>query len=516
MRTLNKIDAGGRRFRQDERGVVMIWYALMLTAIIALIGLAINAVAFMNLNSSQQEVADAAALAGANKLDGSSGARSRATTAATSSLGNSVSWSNDGASGASPIATVKFYDTLAALKAGTPESTSDQTAGFIKVTTENRSYIPDFLRVVTTRSGTSRASAAASSQYLTCAPLQSFMCNPYEPVTGSTGDASSFMASGKVKIGDQFVLTQGSGSDPGNWGLIQPPGTSGNAETTHSPYWSAQGTSSCVVSLPGQNLRTTAPGNTAKNAVAGMNVRFDRMTSVAGVDLTSSPIAISGFNVAAGTEAGTSCSRNVSATPTGFTQTNVCTDGKSKDKLDNCTGVIDQSANLANYKALCGASSPTGSCPFPRDNKFTKLGSSTGWGSILKGDGVDPDALAAYWTNQHGSTATPTPATRWAAYQAEVKGEAFRVSPLEAPTPQCKMGQSASATAERRLINVGIVDCRYWNLSGRSTLPTLTLSLKMFMTEPATTDGEIYAELVEVSEANQSGGPVKHIVKLVQ
>lgn len=519
MWKLKIIKANARRLHDDEGGVTFIWFALLFTVIIALIGLALDVVAAMNLHSSQQEVADAAALAGARELDGTTGALTRARTAATTSLANTVSWSNDGSSSGSlcsgtpcPIDTVNFYMTLADLKSGTV-TTSDKAA-YIKVTTKRRSVIANFIRLVSRQSSvTATASAAANSRFVTCAPLQSYMCNPYE-TSGSKGDAATFLASGSVNIGDQFVLLQGSGSNPGNWGLIQPPGTSGNSRAVHSPFWSTQGTSSCTAYAPGQYVLQTAPGNSARAAVEGMNVRFDRMTNISGVDLTSAPIVISGYKVNGGTS-GTSCSRTTSTWPSNSAppQTNLCTEAAPSAKLTRCT--TDTPGDYNNYIAKCNTSS--GSCPLPRDRRFTQLGTSTGWGSMLKGTGAIGADLDAYWNNHHNGTRPSSLNTRYKIYEKEVDGTyPFKTPEREPAAPVCTSGLPAATTVDRRLINVAIVDCNYWGLSGRSDLPTTTVTLKMFMTEPATSEGEIYAELVGLSKANESGGPVHQIVTLVQ
>ena len=67
---------------RDTRGAVLLWVSVLLLIIFGFIGLAIDGARLLNLNSNLQEIADAAALAGAKELDGSSDAITRARNAA--------------------------------------------------------------------------------------------------------------------------------------------------------------------------------------------------------------------------------------------------------------------------------------------------------------------------------------------------------------------------------------------------------------------------------------------------
>ena len=64
----------------DEGGAVLIWVSAMIFVIFAFVGLAIDGARYLNLNSNLQEIADAAALAGAKELNGAADAIERART----------------------------------------------------------------------------------------------------------------------------------------------------------------------------------------------------------------------------------------------------------------------------------------------------------------------------------------------------------------------------------------------------------------------------------------------------
>jgi hypothetical protein len=367
------------------------------------------------------------------------------------------------------------------------------------------------------------ARARAVSQFVVCAPVQSFMCNPYESQnTTSTGDGSSFLGGSGAKVGDMFKLVDGAGA-PGDWGLIQPPGTNGNPNKNQPPWWSKSGADSCAATNPGEYKLTTSPGNTAKFAVPGQNVRFDSPVTDNGVVLTSAPIVIAGYKVSGNTSNFTCSHTSTTATPRGpapnkytFSQTNAC------GSTTECTTA--QTAQSTAYLNYCNDPGIIGSCPLPRDRVFSQLGKSTGWGSALKGGGVNINDLKAYWKNHHPGTLPANITTRYQLYQQEVKdiGNASGVARFttaseanEPSTPQCTKSKPAGGV-ERRLVNVAIVDCEYWGVKGRKELPNITLTARFFLTEPAASDGSVFGELVDVMQANVDGGPVHHLVRLVR
>src|SRR5262249_7840052 len=71
-----------------------------------------------------------------------------------------------------------------------------------------------------------------------------------------------------------------------------------------------------------------------------------------------------------------------------------------------------------------------------------------------------------------------------------------------------------TAKLSRRILNVGVVDCTYWGITGNKPLPTSTLIAQFFMTEPAGTgtstassNGMIRAEYVGCFTNNPTSDP---------
>src|SRR5688572_18676306 len=79
---------------RDECGSIIIKFTIMLPVIMGIIGLGLDGSRFLMLNNESQDLADAAALAGAKELDGAVDAITRADNAARTMLNNTPRWSN--------------------------------------------------------------------------------------------------------------------------------------------------------------------------------------------------------------------------------------------------------------------------------------------------------------------------------------------------------------------------------------------------------------------------------------
>ncbi|MFO1131701.1 MAG: pilus assembly protein TadG-related protein [Hyphomicrobiales bacterium] len=486
---------------RDTDGAVLLWVSILMLVVFALIGLAIDGARFLNLNSNLQEVADAAAIAGAKELDGSNDAITRAINAALNYLQNNPRWSDVAKSGVQ-IDHAKFYDTAANLSDDV-DTTDPRKAVYIRVWTVQREASVTFSVVSNVTSMATNAVAVAKSSFSVCAQLQSFVCNPWESEeTTNQGSAASWK--NHVNIGDMLALVGGSNGAPGNWGLIQAPAYNSNPHN-QAYFWSLSAPGSCPTVDLSQVGQDTDTGNNAPFAVPGMNVRFDNPQKSNKIDSTAAPIVIDGFKNTTPASAN-NCANSVDVRPggAGFKQANE----------DN--GVY--------YQANCNESKPRTSCPLPRDRTLTNLGGNA-WSTSLKGNGVDIADLKAYWLNQHGSSTIPEFAsgvattTRWQVYQMESNpgkypGAAFTNSAEDA-TPQCKDSLPAG-DIKRRVINVAIVDCDYWDIKGSATLPVTTLMASFFMTEPADANGKIYGELINTYQVNGGGSSIYQIVQLVK
>ena len=523
-----------RDFYGDEEGAILIWFAVIVTLLIGLIGLALEGASLMNLNSQMQGMADSAAIAGAKDLDGSKGAIARATASAAGSAGadsNYPSWSNIASTGG-PIITVTFYSALKStgttpVPADVP-TTSDADAKYIRVVTESRGITINLLKALgITGNAYTRATATAKVDYVTCRPIQSFFCNPFEkgdtfhnpPIPAETypGAATNFPEN--AKVGQMFALVSGSGA-PGNWGLIEPASRKGGRGATESEFWAASIQDTCTIGKPGTGVGTL-PGDTAKLGVQGINVRFDSPFGTGDSSL-SSPVVITGYKPM--NDKGDCKHYEVTSTGSGAVVNSVMPPG------------FDPS----NYSATCDGSTGTYSCPLPRDRVFEKTfdsGSAFSSG-LVWGQGANETDLENYWKNHHGQDLPELPdgvAPRWYLYNKEVTDKSLPW-PSDAVEPHVP-GQSATGgghtevactastagTPLRRLIDVAVVDCDYWSTTGSSELPPITMNAQFFITEPArvtngggSTQISIWGELVSTSSANSGSGAVHQVVTLVR
>jgi Flp pilus assembly protein TadG len=167
-----------RRLRHDENGSVFVFVTLTIFVMMGMVGLALDGARYFSLNSELQDLADAAALAGARELiKGTSDGVTAAENQALTLLSNTPHWGETGSTGAQ-VATVSF--------AG-PDNPDQPTASaadarYIIVTTVDRGVIPTMLRAVgATETLTTSARAVAMQLIVTCDVQPLMLCNPDEP-----------------------------------------------------------------------------------------------------------------------------------------------------------------------------------------------------------------------------------------------------------------------------------------------------------------------------------------------
>ena len=233
-----------------------------------------------------------------------------------------------------------------------------------------------------------------------------------------------------------------------------------------------------------------------------MNVRFDSPIA-SGDQSLSAPVVIDGFTSSG---SGFNCNR-YAPSQGGSGQPTPAGSGPDWSQYTDASGVP------ANYGTLC--STPSTSCPLPRDRTITNN----------MGNGVNAADLQLYWQNHHSGGLPAGATTRYQIYQQEVAGTAAFTAASELREPHAPFCAKATlGNASRRIINVGVVDCSYWGITGKKTLPPTTLYAQFFMTEPALADGSIYAEFVGAfgvasnspTTANQPGNAIHQVVQLVR
>lgn len=561
----------------DEGGAALVWVTVMILVIFGFAALAIDGARYQNLESNLQQIADAAALAGAKKLDGSDQAIENARSDAINFLKNNLprNWSDVKLSSeiANPgvpqpqIVDVKFYSAVPGAGVTALRDDQDKDASFIQVTTYDRGFTTTFANAIgAADTAYSKASAVAKVGYSICRPIQSFLCNPFEASQAASekGRAANF-TSPNVNPGDMFMLGDGSGGSPGSWGFISPLNSpSAPSRDEWQTFWAAQSPAECTpaqVGMQGPYVGTGA--SIGDKSEPGMNVRFDN--PVSGIDSTRAPVVTDGYWIRPNANS-PSCSSTEVATNT-YTRTinesSVKTRYNCSFKQANIGRTVGATTVYTDYRDYCNnrdgtsvggspavtndfcISAPTasasgrriGSCPLPRDRNLgdtTRGGNS--WASVMRGTGATLEDLQAYWYNHHTAAYPAGVTTRYEIYRREVDnignagyfdatgltGGTVSTEPVS-PTNTSFCSASTAGDYTRRLLNVAIVDCSYWGLNGKSErLPIFTKSAQFFMTEPATrgggasSTGKIYAEFVRSYDVNEEGGSLFQQIELVK
>ncbi len=471
--TTRLVSAFTRLFR-DQNGQVVIYFTIMVPVMMGLVGLSLEGGRLLMLHSQLQDLADAAALAGAKELDGGDDAMCRAKDKAQNLLTNPTWWSNV-ASGVNQIKDppdMVFYSALAGEPTNNPaaadvtvpfDCTNGANVAYIKVVTVNRGVLPSFLIAVgATDEKDTSATATAGSTFVACNVQPLMLCNPF--------GATSFQDS--VQPGDLFGFTQSgnnTGFATGTFNLLDPVGQTHSGAPDVAALLSQSSPNFCFADDVSPHT-----GNASGPISRGINVRFDIQPNgqTAGFDLHPAPNVIKGY-----TDPTNACKNNPTISPA--------------DALPVNTGM-------------------------------------TQVGSIWDGGTFDITNANAYWQYHHGANwptdASGNPISRYAAYQLErgLSGTPPTWQPnTESPAPICS--GLAAETDDRRMVSVAIVNCTP-PLSGNST-PTIRSNAyaNFFLTRPVDTgssttppypSGIIWTEFVEMITPQSANGKLHQVVQL--
>jgi Flp pilus assembly protein TadG len=457
----------GALWRSDD-GVAAVYVALTLPVLFGTAALTIDLSRGLTLNTELQQAADAAALAGAAELNGQTGARSRATTAAQGAFGvNNQTYASGG--NAVTIASITFLSSIAATDppllppsgtaSGDVVATGDVDAAYIKVEVAQRSVATMLISAAAAlipglpseSAITTTAFAVAGFQQVACTDFALLLCAPPN-VTLTPG----------MQID---AKEHGTSWTPGAFGLVVGPLGKGAAAGAKYLASASAGNTACrSTSFQVQNGNVTSE-------YTGINTRFDLYGSPhfnSPADKTTYPPA-----------------RNVTK---GYTVT-----GKA---------VCNQQPDPTHAKAL------------PRDNCFAT--------------GCSPDPRfgngawdrAGYWAVNHGTPlpAALTSASRYATYRYEIDNGLIPKPVAPATTkengaPACSPA-TPTDTPDRRVMNIAIVDCSSQSLSG-TVRPTGLISA--FITEPelAPPNDDIWIEVISiVGPPSPSNNVIHNIVQL--
>jgi hypothetical protein len=452
---------------RSERGSTVTYVALTLPVLFGAAALTIDLGRGLTLNTELQQAADAAALAGAAELNGQTGARSRATTAAQGAFGtNSQTYASGG--GAVTISAITFLSSIGATDppllppngtaAGDVAATSDADAAFIKVQATQRSVATTFINVTARlipgapneSAITTTAFAVAGFKQFACTDFALLICAPTGGITLTSG----------IQVD---AKEHGASWTPGAFGLVVGPGGQGAAAGARYLASASAGNGSCrPSSFQVQNGSVTSE-------YTGLNTRFDLYGSPhfnSPQDKTTYPPA-----------------RNVTK---GYTVS-----GKA---------VCNQQPDPTHAKAL-----PRDSC-FPNSCPNGRFGNGS-WDR------------AGYWAVNHGTTlpAALTSASRYATYRYEIDNGLIPQPVAPATTHEFGVPKCSPATPndnpDRRVMNVAIVDCSSGSLTG--TVRPIAL-MRGFITEPALAppNDDFWIEVISITGPNDSTNQLKNVVQL--
>lgn len=235
------MEEAGADFLKNEEGAIAPLYALVLTALIAVGGIAFDYSRLAAMDTELQNAADQAALAAASQLDGQGGAILRATSAANNLVANETRFANDGnvAGRNVTIANITFLscesddcraDRTRANMTELPGTADDDAiARFVEVTVGGRQAFYALTPIVNAfSSGNIDATALAGLGSAVCRVPPVMFCNPNEPTTGPTG--GDFYAD--LYAGAGIRLISGDTNFPGNFGFLDNGSVTNNANST--------------------------------------------------------------------------------------------------------------------------------------------------------------------------------------------------------------------------------------------------------------------------------------------
>jgi Flp pilus assembly protein TadG len=473
-----------RRMRRDERGAIWLQAIFVLLATFAFAGLSIDAARYYMLNSDLQDMADAAALAGAKELDGASDAIDRATSAAQTyfndhacpystglpATGNCARWWDT--SGVAFNAPIFYEDPLT-------QTTDPAKAAYIRVTTGSSwGVTPTLLTAVgITSANNTMASAVAGSTFIACNVQPLMLCNPKETVsshpdfTATPGDIFGFTANGST-----------GGYSPGDFGLLDPPGQHNAGSPEIAALLSQSNPNICYVNSlsPDQGQKTSAVAD-------GINVRFDinpNGNPPSGMDTTPAANVVKGY------------------TPASNGNGNVNGNGNGNGGGNTCLKTND-------VKNL------TPAAQLPINTGTSQVGST------YVGGTVDPAGKISYWTAHHdktGATSWPSGVTRYQMYQNELAaatGSAYSFangSSTEVMAPTCG---SPTNDPARRIISAAVVNCISQGINGNSNANVRATSYsEFFIIRPVDQTGIIWTEYIRTVTPTSSGSKLHQVIRL--
>lgn len=515
------------RFLECRRAAVAPTVGLSLFALIAVGGIGFDFARLASLDSELQSAADQAALAAASQLNGSSGACSRAVSAARNLISNDTRFANDVSSRAITIANettcdavgnVRFYET----KDKSTAATSDATANFVEITVDSRRAYYALTPVVAAyaarayTSGAIAATAYAGVGSAICKVPPVMICNPSEPA-GNTNVDYDFDANALAGVG--LKLVTGNATTPGNFGFLETGFGSGASNLARALGYNTP---------PGECMATdgvtTKPGLNA-SVMDALNTRFD-------LDTNGSTTCPSGGTC--------SPSRNVRKDLVKGTGNGSCgTSGQQGWQESASPYRPTTAAPLAssNYPDIMGH--PRDLCHAISNDLSAAIaaGCTLGGGRIGNGSwdraayfGVNYPSLS--WQTAMTTRFGTSNVTRYQVYTWEL--ENLTTADMAQNTANNKTGYSypvcrgtgitpGGTNVDRRRISAAILNCDALNLNGsESNVPVLKW-VDLFLVEPSyqrrrgstvvTEASDVYVEMIGETSNGTTGNTASQVVR---
>lgn len=491
----SRVRRGASRLARDDAGFVLVFFAVSLSALLGVVGLAFDGARLMTLDAQLAAVADATALAAANRLDRSDGAM-RAAREAANALTNRATYA-DGP-GRGPRLAFRFAARLSDLERvgfSLPESAAGQAA-YVEVTTAETTLTTSFLQLVGATAPPIRRRAVAESQYYACDVTPAVLCQP---------DPDAFAAA--ARPGRQYLLRMDGNALAGSIFLL------GRTDRTE-PRQSLRDLASNAPSFcygDGIALRRTV---TPAEFDEALNVRFDRYWTRTGApvapDLARFPPAP---NIIQGRHLDTCSSlpQGGSINPpyslprdaaySSFRLSGSWDQGNGDWKTAPARGGSNRSFTTALDEYIA----------WNHDNKSPDIQARlrearTRYDLYLMELGLTraTESLPVDTKSYGPSQATmPTGGPATSAYRFV----------RESPVPVCYAGGQPAVEARRRVVYLSVADCGAFPAAATAANLSRRVA-KFFLTEPSDL-GVTLAEFVGLVRPTDDDGKLRHIVQLV-
>ncbi len=271
------------RFSRNEEGSILILVALSLAAFFGFLALTFDLGRVAVTQTELQSYADNVALAAAGELDGSLGARARATSAASAMIVDSQTFGSGGAALSSDDFVLTFLRSLpgndSAPITATNFATSDNDARFVRVEITGRNVRMSFGAAAAALNGTAfqnpdvGATAVAGFSLMACDITPMMFCLPSDPTWRAENSIGHMV---KLRAGGNNAAW-----GPGNFGFLKlddvivdesgPCAGMNGAQRTRCLLGSTDFITRCFA----QNGVDTDPGQSVGINDISLNVRFD-------------------------------------------------------------------------------------------------------------------------------------------------------------------------------------------------------------------------------------------------